>query len=147
MTTQWFKINETCSRQFFNLRWVFHYSDGTVKRGMWNDSIQGDRGTSANMQTKTGILHACIEAEDVNAVIKTVAECSGQDFRMFQWKAEANMNMAARGGGQDGKMHTRTTGLVLHSTKSVVTAYFNGLISVEDAPDFFHDNLFHYGRT
>lgn len=144
---QYFKINEAASIQWFDLRWVLHYSNGVIKRGMWNDSIEGDIGTSAALQKREGILFACVESQDTNAVIRTVAECSGQDFRMFQWMATQGFTATVGGSVGYANSPAKNHGIKLISTQSIVCVYFNGIISVEYAPMLFQDQLFHYGRV
>lgn len=128
------------------LRWVLHYASGIVKRGMWDDSLEGCPHTSAAMQKREGIILAQIEAMDLTtASTRVAAECDGHVYKMFQWVGAANMNMVANGG--QGKVSQPVTlGLVLHDTKNITTVFKHGLIEVAEAPKEFDDSTFHYGR-
>jgi hypothetical protein len=145
MTKQVFLINDAYPKMTYRLRWVFHWADGRVKRGMWDQSVEGCPHTSAAMQNTTGLLYACIEAMDCNSATRTVVECPGQDFKLFQWKAVQDMQMAARGGG-GAKGHAFVNGLSLVSRTHHHVVYHSGIIEVSPIEGDFHDEQFQFGR-
>lgn len=78
------------------LRWRYDYPNGS-KMGMWSNP--GDRkANQAWCQNKEGLVRASIEGKDlVTKEIKTLAECDGHEFRVFQWMAAAKIPVGLRG--------------------------------------------------
>ena len=75
----------------YKLRWRFDYINRPPKYGIWSMAT-GKPSDSAYSQPKDGLLTASIEGKDVHTKeIKRLADCPGQDFRMFQWVATASM--------------------------------------------------------
>jgi hypothetical protein len=146
MTKQVFLINDAQPGMQYRLRWVLHYVDGRVKRGMWDQSVEGCPHTSAAMQNTSNLLYACIEAIDHNALTRTVIECPGQDYKLFQWKALQGLEMSARGGGaKTSNVFVNGLSLVTRTHHNVV--YNSGIIEVTPVGENFHDEQFHFGRS
>jgi hypothetical protein len=143
---QRFQIDDDPQCRSYRLRWVMHYTNGVVKRGMWNNSVDGCPHTSAWMQTRTGLLLAQVEAQCmVKATTRVVAECDGHEFKMFQWDGSVVFNASANGGASQ-QQEAQITGMKMHTSNSMTTVYCHGLIEVTDTEQIFDDSTFHYGR-
>lgn len=81
----------TASQPDYILRWVFEYQDGRRKAGMWGQATRNPV-DSAWAQSTKGLARAVIEGKHVTSrKLVRLAECSGQDYRTFQWVATAAM--------------------------------------------------------
>ena len=80
------------------LRWRYDYPEKVV-RGMWSNAGENPA-NQAWSNNKEGLVRAIIEGKDLKTKeIKVLAECPGEDFRVFQWVASVRMPGGAPAGG------------------------------------------------
>lgn len=133
--------------KFYLLRWRFDFQTGSSRFGMW--SQPGNIAEAgAWRQTKSGlhIVRAIVEAKHyVKRTTHVLAECSGQDFVMFEWLAFARLNpLGIKGSGTP---HTTLGGLSIVTREEIVTVFVNGEIKRAPRPDVHKKTAFAtYGK-
>ena len=115
------------------LRWAFEYADGKRRAGIWGQSTDNP-GDSAWAQPKIGLIRAIIEGK--NQITKNIvrfAECSGEDYRVFQWVAVAAMP----GFGFRGSVNlpSRLVGLKLLARDQMYEVHGNGKVVITPITD------------
>lgn len=106
------------------LRWCYDYPQGAVSGG-WSGT-----GISAWDKNKSGLLRARIEGKDlVTKEVKTLAECPGVDFRVFQWMAAA---MVPSGMSGTIRPMTKLIGLKIMCRDTEIAVLDTGEIQVRD---------------
>jgi hypothetical protein len=70
------------------LRWRFDFSDDRpAKYGMWSLPATREEDMASRVNT-TGLVRASIEGKEVSSrVVKTIVECDGHDYVVFEWNA------------------------------------------------------------
>jgi hypothetical protein len=126
-------------KKVYDLRWRFEYSDEKpAKYGAWSRSGNTSE-LHAWCQNKTNLLFAIVEGKHIETKQTMVlAECSGQDFCNFEWKAVAIMP------GIKGTtpLHSTLVGLTIVSRDFITTVMIDGRIGT--MPRALEDKNFHY---
>jgi len=132
---------------FYLLRWRFDFQTGASRFGMWSQPGNIEQ-AGAWRQTKSGlhVVRAVIEGKHyVNRTTHALAECSGQEFVMFEWLAFARLNPL----GLKGSTVPRTTlgGLSIVTREEIVTVMVSGEVKRAPRPDAHKKAMFAtYGK-
>jgi len=117
-------------KPIFRLRWVFHWLDGKVKRGVWNGA-SNDFGSSAASINKSGLIFAGIEAEDsIGNGITKFYECDGHDYITAKWIAAGSIGAPiGKWNSESIKVTPDIIGLSILTRKERVSVFIDGSIS------------------
>ena len=128
----------------WEFRWRFDYADKPSKFGSWMDRAE-DASAKAVFQDKNGMIYARIEARRIGQPErKIVAECSHQDYRLFQWVVGSKLNYKQ---GKISSGGSTLIGICLWSRYSKTTAFVDGSVKVEELPiEDQNFNFESYGR-
>ena len=108
----------------YRLRWVFYYTDGKVKRGVWNGTSPRLEDTAV-FQNKNNLLVAAIEGEDINGNLKTFLEIDGKDYVSSTWERIVRLPMM----GANIKTSGKLVGLSFYTPTEKITVNTDGKIS------------------
>jgi hypothetical protein len=108
----------------FLLRWCYDYPGRTI-HGLWSNPGDNEA-NKAWANFKEGLVCARIEMKDIRTKeITTVAECSGQNFRMFQWIGAARYHGV-------GTQRTSIAGIKLLTHDKAHVVYVDGTRQVSE---------------
>lgn len=121
---------------FYLLRWRFDFQTGAKHFGMWSQPGDIEK-AGAWRQTKAGlhVIAAMVEGKHITRrTTEVLAECSGQDFVLFEWLALARVNpFSVRGAG--GTPHTTLGGLSIVSREEITTVHVSGEVQRQPRPE------------
>jgi len=124
----------------YDLRWVFDFVNKPTRRGIWSNP--GNETDSAGRVNKNDLLRATIEARNYyTEETAIVAECTGEDFVNFKWKASRHQLMSGSNLHMLANYHS-LDGLTLVCRSVEVHVLFSGEHLVTERTE--EDKNFHY---
>lgn len=114
---------------FYLLRWRFDYANHAPIYGMWSQPGDVKQSGAWKFGMKEQMRFASVEGKDyISREIKTLAQCPGQDFVLFQWNALARINPFALKGGAS-VPYTTLSGLKIVSRNEIIDVSVSGEIT------------------
>ncbi len=126
----------------YRLRWYFDYLTRPAYFGVWN---YADPNRPAWCHNYEGINRVLIQGKDRNNVIKTLAECSGQDYMNMSWMAEARISFNDKIKIKKQKIAPRIVGLMLSTRHGQIKVYIDGTV-IRDSLVYDTINFATFGR-
>lgn len=124
----------------YRLRWYFDYFTRPPYFGVWG---YADPKRPAWCHAYEGIARVLIQGKDPHGNIKTLAECSGQDFMNLSWLAEARFSPVKFRGAQ--KLPTRIMGIMISTRSGQIKVFVDGSVQ-RDNHVYDTVNFATYGR-
>lgn len=119
------------------LRWVLHYHDGKIKRGLWlNDGGDKPEGKASLCKTE-GLAFVGVEAKNAKDEVVNLIMIKGEDYCQFRWIANAPMAV--------GKWKPNLIGLALVTRNMIFNCFIDGSIKPEDRT--WNDAIMQYGKV
>lgn len=133
-------MNITDPNNYYLLRWRFDFQTGGSRFGLWSQTgnLESD-GAWRQLRAGLEVKRAYIEGKHyVSGVIRTLAECDGHDFVMFEWMANAFFDPFSVRGNKT--PYTSIAGLSMVCREKIISVMTDGLANIRDRPTA-HKNL------
>lgn len=110
--------------KLYQIRWVLDYTDKPSAYGLWDSAEK-----KCFLQNRNGFIKARVQAKDAFGKIKTVIECSKDEFITCHWHMIAEDVL---GKANKGKINSIIYGIMIYTPTKKISFFMNGEMKIEE---------------